>query len=473
MIIQYMRQGPRMLPPASEVPGNRKSSPTQHPPPDSQPHKTSRRSGRGTGSHNEPASSGNSTASDVTSASVLCSSPQFQTWATKVRLNSKVNSSIPSHPTFQPLRDLKNLSNGFPTWLTDANLLQPQLIFEALHADTTELRDELIRRQNDPKESINLHLHNDIKLHLFSLQIILNACHHMRLLGTHTRKPTEADRRHSLDTLLAHICEMDNDNAGVSAKYSTDQELKLPLVSLENCNVIKVKADDVMYLDVPNFAPYHHGEMQIPAKAFCQKGLPDILQVIHCVAKFKREEDGSHQGMTAMVSGLYQRAVLQMPGQFVFGVFHSQMVIFKVVAGIWQDGKIQLYEIGSYSLTIPIHALQLYFVLRGIHRLAGSYDRELRSAANALLAQVMNNPPLPEWHPPRMGSIDEDLNEDQQPPHQGGTNTQQETRGQRRARHKVQSYLENTRSERLYYGVMVMKLITRFVTQFLVGIFAG
>ncbi|CAE6525136.1 unnamed protein product [Rhizoctonia solani] len=105
----------------------------------------SRRSGRGTGSHNQPASSGNSTASDITSASVLCSSSQFQTWATKVRLNSKVNSSIPSHQTFQPLRDLKSMSNGFPAWLTNANLLQPQLILEALRADMKELREELIR----------------------------------------------------------------------------------------------------------------------------------------------------------------------------------------------------------------------------------------------------------------------------------------------------------------------------------------
>ncbi|CAE6436743.1 unnamed protein product [Rhizoctonia solani] len=310
---------------------------TQHPPPDSQPHKMSRRS-RGTGSHNEPASSDNSTVSDITSASVPCSSPQFQTWATRVRLNSKVNSSIPSHQTFEPLRDLKNQSNRFPAWLTNANLPQSQFTPEALHADTTELRDELIRRQNDPNEVIILH--DNTKLDLFSLHVILNACHHMRLLGTHTRKPTEADRRHSLDTLLAHICEIDNGNANVSAKYSAEQELKLPFVSLENCNVTKVKADGVMYLDVPNFAPYHHAEMQIPARAFHHKGPVDILQVIHCAAEFKREEDGSHQGMTAMVSGLYQRAVLRMPKQFVFGVFHSKTVLFKVVAGIWQGGKV-------------------------------------------------------------------------------------------------------------------------------------
>ncbi|CAE6376300.1 unnamed protein product [Rhizoctonia solani] len=332
----------------------------------------SRRSGRETGSHNGPASSaGDSVASHITSASVLCGSNKFDTWATLVQLDKNVNLSIPSHEAFQDLRELKGLSNRFPAWLGD---------------------------------------------------------------------------KASRSGFHAYICEADSGGASELVKYRNERELKVPQVQCGKYNVEKTKADGVMYLDVPDFGPYQHIELNTPATAFLQKGFGDNLYVVHCVAEFKREEDGSNQGMMGMVSGLYQRAVLQMPGQFVFGVLHSEKVLFKVVAGIWQGDKIRLYEIGSYNLVDPIAALRFYLVVRGIQRLGSSYEQELRSSAEALSAQVMNNPPSREWHPPRVGSIGEDLNEDQQPPHQGGTNTQQETPGQQRARHKVQSYLENTSS---------------------------
>ncbi|CUA69598.1 hypothetical protein RSOLAG22IIIB_03969 [Rhizoctonia solani] len=396
------------------------------------------RRGLETGSHNEPVSSGNSTASHITSASAFCASSQFDIWATLVQLDKNVNSSIPSHENFQPLEDLKNLSNQFPAWLGDNHSSKFQYILPSCNDIATEIRTELAGKPTA--------LQNDVNLHLGSLQAVLNACRHMQLLGHHSRRPTEADRRHSLDALFTHICESDNGDNGELVKYSCEQELKLPQAQFGKCNVTKTKAGGVMYLDVPDFAPYQQSRMKAPATAFYHKGLVDNLQVVDCVAEFKREDDGSNQGMMAMVSGLYQRAVLQMPGQFVFGVLHSEEVFFKVVAGIWQENKIQLYEIGSYSLADPTEALQLYLVLRGIHHLGGLYDQELRSSAEVLSARVRENPPSREWHPPRMGSIDGDVSEDQQPSHQRGTSIQQETPGQRHAHDRVQSYLETISS---------------------------
>ncbi|CUA67688.1 hypothetical protein RSOLAG22IIIB_13526 [Rhizoctonia solani] len=395
------------------------------------------RRGLETGSHNEPVSSGNSTASDITSASALCAN-SLRTWATIVGLNINVDTSIPSHQAFQPLEDLKNLSNRFPAWLGDNHSSKFQYIVPSCNDIATKIRTELAGKPTA--------LQNDVELHLGSLQAVLNACRHMQLLGHHSRRPTEADRRHPLDALFTHICESDNGDNGNLVKYSGEQELKLPQAQFGRFDVEKTRAHGVMYLDVPDFAPYQQSRMKAPATAFYHKGLVDNLQVVHCVAEFKREDDGSNQAMMAMVSGLYQRAVLQMPGQFVFGVLHSEEVFFKVVAGIWQENKIRLYEIGLYSLAEPTEALQLYLVLRGIHRLASSYLQELRSSAQVLSARVRDNPPPTVWYPPRIGSIDEDLSEGQQTTHQGGAITQQETPGQRHAHDRVRSYLETISS---------------------------
>ncbi|CAE6493550.1 unnamed protein product [Rhizoctonia solani] len=268
----------------------------------------------------------------------------------------------------------------------------------------------------------------------------------MESLGTRSRKATEADRRHSLDAMLAYICEVDHNEAPVS--YCAEQELKLPQAPFGNYNVSKTKADGVIYLDVAKFRPYvTHSDMAIAATAFCEEGPGEVLQIVHCVAKFEREEDGSHQAMMAMVSGLYQRRVLQMPGQFVFGVFHFRRIHFRVVAGVWQGDTIQLYEIGQYSIIIPMQAIQLYLVLRGIHRLGTSYLDELQWSTLDLASRIMAHPPPSVWLPVRVGSIQENLNE----PHQGGGNTQQETPEQRHARRKVASYLQSISFEHLYH----------------------
>ncbi|CAE6473377.1 unnamed protein product [Rhizoctonia solani] len=363
-------------------------------------------------------------------------------WATAVGLDKDIKSSIPSSPTFQHLRDLKDLSNQFPAWLADANSPQFQFVSPAHRTVANEICTHLAsRRLANPTSFCN-----DVDLQLTSLVVILIICQHMGSLATHSMKPTEADRRHSLDTLLAYICEADSSDTSV--QYSAEQELKLPEAPFQNYNVTKTKADGVLRVGVPNFLPYvAHANMGVAATAFCHKAIDDTLQLVHCAVEFKREGDGSNQAMMAMVSGLYQRRVLQMSGQFVFGVLHSEKTRFRVVAGIWQENNIQLYEIGSYSMLFPAQAVQFYLVLRGIHRRASSYVQELRESQQNLTSQVLNNPPPAVWYPPRMGRIPEDPNESgQKPPHQGGANTQQETPEQRYARRKVQSYLKTTSS---------------------------
>ncbi|CUA70454.1 hypothetical protein RSOLAG22IIIB_04192 [Rhizoctonia solani] len=113
------------------------------------------------------------------------------------------------------------------------------------------------------------------------------------------------------------------------------------------------------------------------------------------------------------------------PAQFVFGVFHFQKIHFKIVAGIWQEHTIRLYEIGRYSIALSAQAIQFYLVLRDIHHLARHILRNSENPCKVCRSESLRSHLLYGTQV-RMRSIEEDLTESgQQPPRQGRANTQQ------------------------------------------------
>ncbi|CAE6468386.1 unnamed protein product [Rhizoctonia solani] len=113
------------------------------------------------------------------------------------------------------------------------------------------------------------------------------------------------------------------------------------------------------------------------------------------------------------------------PAQFVFGVFHFQKIHFKIVAGVWQEHTIRLYEIGRCSIALSAQAIQLYLVLRDIHHLARHILRNSENPCKVCRSESLRSHLLYGTQV-RMRSIEEDLTESgQQPPRQGRANTQQ------------------------------------------------
>ncbi|KDN36403.1 hypothetical protein RSAG8_10857, partial [Rhizoctonia solani AG-8 WAC10335] len=416
----------------------------------------SHRSGRTNASRNTlsggVASTGASVSSQITSASVLASKVEFKHWVALVGLDREqvIELVIPLNQAFQHLRDVKDQSNRFPNWLTVADSPQFAQIPTGLRTASNRLFSDL----SEIKISNPEQFHDGDDLTLSELLAILQACNHTRRLSNRLGKPTEMDGRFVLDSLLNHLCECDED---ALLEYSTEQELKLPRAPFGKFDATKTKPDGLLYLEIPDYKPYDLTSHVRTALSAFVPDIPTHLRVVHCVAEFKREASGAKQAIMGIVSGVWQKRVLKVPGQFTFGVFHHEKVFLYLVAGVWQaDEKIHLYEIGQYTTLDPVRTLQFYLALQAIQRLAVSYRDQLRASERSLAAHASANPPAAEWSVIRMESVTEHPNEfDGQTPHAGGANAQTETNEQCENRDKVLSYLSRTSDQ---YGFLPVDL---------------
>ncbi|CUA76313.1 Nephrocystin-3 [Homo sapiens] [Rhizoctonia solani] len=368
-----------------------------------------------------PTPSERSASSQVTSASVLATKErEFKQWATTVQLDRTIVTSIPKNPpnsvntNYDRMRALQAASITFPRWLfPDSN----QLSFDHLSLAHGPLKELLCRFLVAAKKANQIQVNPEEDRELYrSLSTIFQTCLHQKVLVEQHEKPTEMDRRITIDTLMAHICEGDGDYI---VKYGTEQKLKLPKAT--GFDVLTTTADGVIYLDIPCYQPYEaSSELREFGSAFVP-GLPNRLKVVHCVAEYKRggSASGMNRALMGIVSGLYQKKVLSIAHQLVFGVFHVQVDVLQVIAGFWQDGWIRLYKIGEYSVRNPASSVQLYLVIRGIRQLGQFYAQELRELEQELEIRLMSQPPVNEWAMDRMNNIPEDPNEPYTQTHDG------------------------------------------------------
>ncbi|CAE7077660.1 unnamed protein product [Rhizoctonia solani] len=270
-------------------------------------------------------------ASLITNASVLAFKSEFTQWASLVRLDPDIRSRIPPDPAFQAIRDIRNLSNRFPTWLTDPDSAQFKYLPETYHSLKNDLCSTLLAAKN--RDPGRFHEEDDLPL-AGTILPILQTCHRTMILGRQRMNPTEIGWCVAIDGLLLHICEV---GEGAVMSYSTEQDLKLPQARFGRCDVTHTMADGVMLAAI-DFKPYRaNPEMQTAATALCSE-IPRHLQVVHCVVEFEGESSlsGANKAIMGVVSAAYQKRVLGVPGQFTFGVFQYQKYFVQVFAGAWQ-----------------------------------------------------------------------------------------------------------------------------------------
>ncbi|CAE7077640.1 unnamed protein product [Rhizoctonia solani] len=338
--------------------------------------------------------------SQITAASDLGSKPDFTLWASLVGLDPDIQSEIPSNAAFQVIRDIQNLSNRFPTWLTDPDSAQFKHIPETYHPLINDLCSTLLAAKNlDPGR-----FHEDDFWLYCAISIILQACHHNMMLGRHDIDPSERDMRFMIDCLLDDFCSSAEDRV---VRYSINQDLKLPQARFGKYNVTNTKAGGSMLVEVTNFEPYRaNPETQIVATELGPE-IPRHLQVVHCVVGFQGQSSGKNRAMMGLVSAIHQKRALGVPEQFTFGVFQRQVHFLQVFAGAWQAGesKIKLYDIGTYLLSNPVDAIRFYLVFRAIEQLAGVYLEQLRQSEQELMSRVTANLPVVDWTPFGMENV--------------------------------------------------------------------
>ncbi|CAE6455391.1 hypothetical protein ACGC1H_005766 [Rhizoctonia solani] len=372
---------------------------------------------------NDSPPSVHSNSSQITSASVLAQIPQFKQWANKVRLNRTIILVVPENPPnssntqYDRIRSLKEVSSVFPAWLTEVN--SPG--FSHIAVAHVPLKEKLCSYLLSAIATNRATTTTAVDLELYrSIGYILQICLRQKKLNEAYDDPTKMDRRVSIDYLLAYICESDGID---TIKYSTEQKIKLPKV--RGFNVSTTKADGVVFMDIPDFDPFEKSEELRDLGSTFSPGPPKRLKVIHCVAEYKRDGGGTNQALMGIVSGLYQKKVLNIAHQLVFGVYHVSADILQVIAGAWQGGWIRVYKVGKYSLRDPMDAVQFYFVMREIRRIGQLYLEELRQSEMDFTLRLMDQAPVDEWDMDHMDSITEDPSESNSQVYNGnGSNIQ-------------------------------------------------
>lgn len=129
--------------------------------------------------------------------------------------------------------------------------------------------------------------------------------------------------------------------ARLTAQDRVERQLKLPPTNLENVSVRSVTPDAVDLIGFPDHPAYRDSlKARESLSCFYQLEPPERLFVIHCVSDYNRSSAAQSKALVGMVAGLYQRRLLGMTNQFVFGLIRRSVHFLQVVAASWHQGKV-------------------------------------------------------------------------------------------------------------------------------------
>ncbi|CUA75591.1 hypothetical protein RSOLAG22IIIB_11863 [Rhizoctonia solani] len=373
--------------------------------------------------------------SRVTAASVLVTkSDMFEEWASVVKVQLAIETKLPDTETFEVIKTLQGDSLKFPDWLKNSNSKNWRLP-HAYKKWKDQICSELKKVDKSARQRYNFitEAGGPNTGFPFAMGIITQLCHHQERVQSNVTRiglTSETDLRFLLDGLIMHGCDGDGDEFLI---YSTEQKLKLPEIKpskiSEKVNVATTTADGVTSLDIKDFKPYTRLVNRRPVmSSFSTKYPTHRLILVHCVVEYKREGVGESQMKMGIVSALYQKKVLGIQQQFAFGIFQYSGDGLQVVAGIWEDDIIKLYQIGNYSLQDPVSLIEFHLLLLSMKRLAARYKQELMDSSDALLNALEAEPPTHQWATPETrgtSTIPETPEEQDDPPqHRGGSSFQ-------------------------------------------------
>ncbi|CAE7146167.1 unnamed protein product [Rhizoctonia solani] len=357
--------------------------------------------------------------SRITTASKLAKkNPEFADWAKAVKVDPAIKTNLPNDSKFGRIKKLQSDSKELPGWLRDPESKEfdriPPVYQKWKNTLCSKLKDDPRYRFNESK---------DLTVP-FAIGLILQVYYHDTKIKESDRAAlkSETDVRFSIDNLVMYSCDADGDELLV---YSTEQKLKLPSIKSSQLSsqvdVSSTTADGIISLDLIQFKPYtlNFPQIQTLLSALSTESLTLNLILVHFVAEYKHDE-GENQMKMGVVSALYQKKMLGIEGQFVFGLFQFSGDGLAVVAGVWQDGKIQFYEVGTYTRQSPASLVELYFLLRAIKRLAAEYKTELEKSSTELMSRIKVNPPADEWAARETDTVPEVLEDPSDEPQQAG-----------------------------------------------------
>ncbi|CAE6495769.1 unnamed protein product [Rhizoctonia solani] len=341
--------------------------------------RTSARSIRDGAAHRESSFTGSglspgNNASYVTSAEDLATRPEeFMDWAREVKLDPIIKETVPEAAVFNRIRDLQRASKVFPRWCRTPNSSK----FGSISTSHYKWRDRLCSALREQK--CDLQDDQDLSLPCALAFVFQACCRHAEVFSSNRRRlASKRDMRTHIDCLMG----LDGD---MPMEYSTGRELRLPATASNKINA----------------ANY---DFRVAASAFYTDSITDEdLILVHCVTAYAPIGCGENRMKIGIVSALYQKRVLGIQDQFVFGVFQFEEDFLQVVAGIWQFDEIKIYKVGNYSLRDSFSLSQFYLVLRGIKQLASVYLDQLMDSEKALLTAIETNLPANEWAPVERG----------------------------------------------------------------------
>ncbi|KAJ1300536.1 hypothetical protein OPQ81_002192 [Rhizoctonia solani] len=337
-------------------------------------------------------------------ASKLPANPTcFWNWARAVNLNPNIWENIPADDVFEPIRKLQAASAKYPLWLTNENSPQFKYIPKKYYRE----RDVLCYEAKvDIDTNAASYAEDEDQDLCAAIPMIFQSYHQHRAALALPDHATEMGMRISIDNMMSHIY---NGNETGNVGYWMERALKLP--NNPSFSIATTTTDGFSFFILRHYPIYTKmSKLQEAMAAYPGAWTSVDMLVVHCIVDYDPTSGGANQGMMGLVSGLYQRKVLNQRDHFVFGVFQDNRSFVKVTAAIWRkdDPEIQVYLIGEYSLRCSIAIVQLYLVLRGIKDLARTYHDAIEKSNNALARTLLVSVPTGVWAPRPMEDLEED-----------------------------------------------------------------
>ncbi|KAF9514868.1 hypothetical protein BS47DRAFT_1381770 [Hydnum rufescens UP504] len=305
---------------------------------------------------------------------------EFSKWLSGTIITEPLGKQ-PSDQAF--LADLAD-SRLLPTWLLD--IKSPGYVHPGLHGDfLAELRGVNIEGAKDTP--YNETLHDSLP----TIQSVWDSMQHLAERQT-IYNPKEADWRQPMERLVDYVLGQGKNDPYDRSMY---REAQLYLVPSTTTSIPTAIAGAVVVLTLREHVP-GLGLVQRLECPCLSEAVSTALHVLHFASECKHfltPASGRNQLIYDLSSGLFQKRILGLDRQLVFGCYTEGATVSGCV-GTWEDGKPIVYKLHSFQLMTLTGLLQFFMFLRLASSKIPTYHQEL----SQVLPQTVINA-LGHWQP--------------------------------------------------------------------------
>ncbi|QRV93411.1 hypothetical protein RhiJN_21429 [Ceratobasidium sp. AG-Ba] len=341
-------------------------------------------------------SSKKSQVSPVNASSLVRNDVKYDEWRSAVGLPSKILGEAALWNESSPplLRDILTKARRIPKWMS--NLKSPELAHAAeyRHDETRRVCAVIEWHMGQSSSAFDMHDQGDDQLKA-AICDITRVSRSVKQALWDSEPPNEMELRTHVDSLMNVIYPDD----GGAIVHRLQRSLKLPKAGVTPA-ISSIQPDALDVIRLPEIRAYGEDNC-VELSCYSGSKVPRVLHIVHCVTEYESlGVDGERQTLMGIASAMHHRLALGFDDQLVFGIIHTKIADFRVVAAAWQEGQIVVYNLDRFKLQVPIEALRFYLLIREIKRIGLGYCDAIEMAGSNLSFAAFDGQGIPNpWEP--------------------------------------------------------------------------